>query len=299
MPKNMMERVDVGGLKVAKPLYDLIESEVLPGTGLDAADLWRAFADMVGALAPRNRTLLAKRDALQARIDAWHLEHRGQPVDSGAYRAFLADIGYLVPEGPAFGVTTSDVDPEIAEIAGPQLVVPVSNARYALNAANARWGSLYDALYGTDVIPDTDGLERGKTYNPARGAEVIARAAAFLDEAAPLNRGSHGESCGYRVEDGKLVVCLPDNSQTMLSEPGQFVGYLGTPEHVPSHPPDQPRTAHRDSHRSRAPRRQAARPVSPTCCWSRPSPVFRIARTRSPRSIPRTRSASIATGWAS
>ncbi len=230
MQKNRMERVDVGDLKVAKPLYDLVESEVLAGTGIDPNQLWGAFGSLLHALAPRHRELLGRRDALQARIDVWHLEHRGRTLDPGAYSAFLSDIGYLVPEGPSFGVTTANVDPEIAEIAGPQLVVPVSNARYALNAANARWGSLYDALYGTDVIPDADGMERGKTYNPKRGAEVIARAAAFLDEAAPLNRGSHAESCGYRIEDGKLVVCLPDNSQTMLREPGQLVGYLGTPE---------------------------------------------------------------------
>jgi malate synthase len=226
----MIEHLDVGGLKVAKPLYELVKDEILPGTGIAPDALWQAFGDVVSELAPRQRELLAKRDQLQAKIDAWHIDQRGQPIDPGAYRAFLADIGYLVPEGPDFSVTTANVDPEIAEIAGPQLVVPVSNARYALNAANARWGSLYDALYGTDVIPDTEGLERGPTYNPKRGAEVIARAAAFLDEAAPLNRGSHGESCGYRVDDGKLVVCLPDNSQTMLTEPGQFVGYLGTPE---------------------------------------------------------------------
>jgi malate synthase len=226
----MIKRTDVGGLQVAQPLFDLVKDEILPGTGIEPNALWQSFGDMVRELAPRHRELLAKRDALQSRIDAWHLEHRGQPLDQGAYRAFLADIGYLVPDGPDFGVTTANVDPEIAAIAGPQLVVPVSNARYALNAANARWGSLYDALYGTDVIPDSDGLERGATYNPKRGAEVIARAAAFLDEAAPLNRGSHGESCGYRVDHGKLVVCLPDNSETMLTDPDQFVGYLGTPD---------------------------------------------------------------------
>ncbi|MBK1643278.1 malate synthase G [Thiocapsa imhoffii] len=226
----MIERVEIGGLKVAKPLYDLVRDEILPGTGVENDALWQAFGAMVQVLAPRHRTLLDHREALQRQIDHWHLEHRGQPLDTGAYRAFLADIGYLVPEGPSFSVTTAHVDPEIATIAGPQLVVPVNNARYALNAANARWGSLYDALYGTDVIPDEDGLERGAHYNPKRGAEVIARAAAFLDEAAPLNRGSHAESCGYRVDEGKLVVCLPDNSQTMLSQPEQFAGYRGTPD---------------------------------------------------------------------
>ena len=184
----------------------------------------------MGDLGPRNRALLERRDTLQAQIDAWHLEHRDRPLDQGAYRAFLADIGYLVPEGPDFRITTTGVDPEIASIAGPQLVVPVSNPRYALNAANARWGSLYDALYGTDVIPDEGNLARGADYNPARGAEVIARAAAFLDQAAPLTRGSHRDSGGYKIDNGKLVVSLPDNSQTMLAEPGALAGYRGDPE---------------------------------------------------------------------
>jgi malate synthase len=225
-----IERVDVGGIKVAKPLYDLLKDEIAPGTDIAPDALWQAFGEMVRDLAPRQRDLLATRDQLQSRIDAWHTAHRGDAFDAGAYRAFLADIGYLVPEGPDFSVTTANVDPEIAQTAGPQLVVPVNNARYALNAANARWGSLYDALYGTDVIPDTDGLARGPAYNPQRGAEVIARAAAVLDQAAPLTRGRHGESCGYRVEDGQLAVDLPDNSQTLLSEPSQFVGYRGTPD---------------------------------------------------------------------
>ncbi len=226
----MNERLDSGGLKVAKPLYDLVKDEIAPGIGIDPEAFWRSFGEIVQDLAPRNRELLAKRDALQAQIDAWHLEHRGEPWDAEAYRAFLSEIGYLVPEGPDFLVSTTNVDPEIAEIAGPQLVVPVSNARYALNAANARWGSLYDALYGTDAIPYEEGFEPGPDYNPRRGARVIARAAAFLDEAAPLNRGSHADACGYKVENVKLVVCLPDNSQTMLTDPEQFIGYRGTPE---------------------------------------------------------------------
>ena len=225
----MTERVDLGDLKVAKPLYDLVKNEIVPGTGIDPDDLWRSFAAVLAELAPRNRALLARRDALQAQIDAWHLAHRGQPMDLGAYRAFLADIGYLVPEGPDFTVTTAGIDPEIATIAGPQLVVPVSNPRYALNAANARWGSLYDALYGTDVIPDEGKLARNKGYNPDRGAEVIARAAGYLDQAAPLTRGSHRDACGYRVDQGKLLVCLPDNSQTNLQDQAQFAGYRGEP----------------------------------------------------------------------
>ena len=226
----MIERIQVGGLQVAKPLYDLVRDEIVPGTGVDADGLWQSFAAILRDLGPRNRALLERRDEIQAQIDAWHRERRGQPIDSKAYRGFLVDIGYLVPEGPDFSVSTENVDPEIASVAGPQLVVPVSNARYALNAANARWGSLYDALYGTDVIPDEGELARGPSYNPRRGAEVIQRAAAFMDQVAPLERGSHQQSCGYRVEDGKLVVCLPDDTQTTLAEPGRFAGYRGQPQ---------------------------------------------------------------------
>ena len=226
----MIERVEVDDLLVAKPLYDLVKTEIAPGTGIDPDLLWQSFGAIVRELGPRNQELLARRDEIQDRIDGWHRERRGQPQDLGAYRAFLADIGYLVPEGPDFSVTTENLDPEIASVAGPQLVVPVNNARYALNAANARWGSLYDALYGTDVIPDEGKLARGSSYNPARGAEVVARAAAFLDQVAPLNRGSHRESCGYKVDNGVLVTCLPDNSQTMLADPSRFAGYRGDAE---------------------------------------------------------------------
>ena len=223
----MTERVEVSGIKVAKPLYDLVKIEITPGTGVDPDRLWSAFAAILAELAPRNRALLAKRDALQAQIDSWHLNHRGQPIDLGAYRAFLSDIGYLVPEGPDFAVTTAQVDAEIASIAGPQLVVPASNARYALNAANARWGSLYDALYGTDVIPDEGKLARGKGFNPDRGAEVITRAATFLDQAAPLATGSHREAVGYRVEQGQLVIDLPNNRRSGLQDPARFAAYQG------------------------------------------------------------------------
>ncbi|MGE5154710.1 MAG: malate synthase G [Bdellovibrio bacteriovorus] len=225
----MSERVEVAGLQVAKPLYQLVKDEITPGTGIDPTGFWRSFAAIVADLGPRNRALLAHRDQLQAQIDAWHREHRTEPFDHEAYRAFLADIGYLAPEGADFSVTTANLDPEIASIAGPQLVVPVSNARYALNAANARWGSLYDALYGTDVIPDQGPLARGQGYNPARGAEVIARAASLLDRVAPLTRGSHRESCGYRVDNGTLVACLQDNIQTLLQDPARFAGYRGDP----------------------------------------------------------------------
>ncbi|MGI6857047.1 malate synthase G, partial [Mesorhizobium sp. 1B3] len=161
------DRVEIAGLRIAGQLRDFIEAEALPGTGIDANAFWQAFSAIVHDLAPKNRALLAKRDALQQKIDDWYRAN-GAPTDMAAYKAFLAEIGYLLPEGPAFSVTTTDVDAEIAELAGPQLVVPVMNARYALNAANARWGSLYDALYGTDAIPETDGAEKGKGYNPTR-----------------------------------------------------------------------------------------------------------------------------------
>ena len=225
----MTERVDVGGLKIAKPLYDLVNNEIAPGTGIDPDGLWRSFAAMLAELAPRNRALLARRDAIQAQIDDWYRARQGHAIDPGAYRAFLADIGYLVPEGPDFAVTTANLDPEITRIAGPQLVVPVSIPRYALNAANARWGSLYDALYGTDVIPDEGSLARGKGYNPARGAEVITRAAAFLDQAAPLAQGSHQDARGYRVEQGRLVIDLADDGRTALKDEARFAGYRGDP----------------------------------------------------------------------
>ena len=224
----MTERVEVAGLKVAKPLYDLVKNEIAPGTGVDPDGLWKSFAGILAELAPRNRELLAKRDAIQAKIDDWYKAHKGQPIDQAAYRAFLTEIGYLVPEGPDFAVTTANVDAEITSLCGPQLVVPINNARYALNAANARWGSLYDALYGTDVIPDEGDLARGKGYNAARGAEVISRAAGYLDLAAPLAQGSHRDARGYRVDQGKLVVDL-DQGQTTLKNPAQFAGYRGEP----------------------------------------------------------------------
>ena len=226
----MTERLDVGGLKVAKPLYDLIRDEIAPGTGVDPDAFWRSFGEILRELGPRNRALLARRDEFQAQIDAWHQERCDQPIDLDEYRAFLTEIGYLVPEGPDFQVSTENVDPEIACVAGPQLVVPVSNARYALNAANARWGSLYDALYGTDAVPQDGELAPGSAFNPARGAAVVARAAAFLDEAVPLDRGSHADACGYRLDAGRLVVNLPDGGETRLRDPDQFAGYQGTPD---------------------------------------------------------------------
>ncbi|MBP2312137.1 malate synthase [Azospirillum soli] len=221
------ERIQVGGLQVAAELHRFIENEALPGTGVTAQQFWSGLDAILHDLAPRNRALLAKRDELQAKIDDWYRGRRGQPFDVAAHKAFLQEIGYLLPEGPDFSVVTGNVDPEISTTAGPQLVVPVMNARYALNAANARWGSLYDALYGTDAIPDTDGAERGQGYNPKRGEKVIAFARDVLDRAAPLSDGSHRDAAGYTIENGHLVVALKDGRNTGLSEPEKLVGYNG------------------------------------------------------------------------
>nr|WP_211109369.1 malate synthase G [Azospirillum tabaci] len=223
------ERIQVGGLQVATELHRFIENEALPGTGVTPEQFWSGLDAILHDLAPRNRALLAKRDALQAQIDEWYRSRRGQPLDRAAHTEFLKEIGYLLPEGPDFAVTTENVDPEISTTAGPQLVVPVMNARYALNAANARWGSLYDALYGTDAIPDTDGAERTAGYNPKRGEKVIAFARDVLDRAAPLSDGSHADAAGYTVDNGRLVVALKDGRATGLAEPERLVGYNGAP----------------------------------------------------------------------
>src|SRR5918999_5617011 len=200
---SMTERVEIGGLYVAKVLYDFITTEALPETGVAADAFWDGLGAIVHDLSPRNHALLKKRDDLQARIDAWHRGRKSQPLDVAEYKAFLSEIGYLVPEGPDFKVETSSVDAEIGRLAGPQLVVPVTNARYALNAANARWGSLYDALYGTDAILEEGGAGRSGIYNPVRGALVIRYARDFLDEIAPLERGSHGDVAGYAIAHGR------------------------------------------------------------------------------------------------
>ncbi len=225
----MTERIQAGGLRVAKVLHDFIGDEALPGTGLTPERFWSGLDAIVHELAPRNRALLAKRDDLQAKIDAWHRARRGQLLDPDAYRSFLEEIGYLLPEGEDFAATTARVDAEISTIAGPQLVVPVTNARYALNAANARWGSLYDALYGTDAIPDSDGAERGGGYNPVRGERVIEYARAFLDEVAPLAAGSHRDATNYAIEAGRLSVSLTGGDRTGLFHPAQLAGYQGDP----------------------------------------------------------------------
>jgi len=228
----MTDRVNVGGLRVAKPLYDLVRERIAPGTGIDPDAFWSSLGEIVRDLAPKNRALLAKRDELQARIDAWHLDRKGQPHDPAAYEQFLRSIGYLLPEGDDFQVATAKVDPEIAQVAGPQLVVPVNNARYALNAANARWGSLYDALYGTDVIAEDNGAEKGRGYNPVRGERVIAYAAAFLDEAAPLAEGVHARVTQYALRDGELRATLDDGRETALARPEQLAGYRAQGERL-------------------------------------------------------------------
>ncbi|WP_027598098.1 malate synthase G [Pseudomonas sp. MOIL14HWK12:I2] len=222
----MTDRTTLGRLQVATELQRFIDEEVLPGTGLDTAAFWSGVDQLVHELAPRNRELLAERDRLQVELDNWHSAHPGPVTDLPAYQRFLEGIGYLQPVPGQVQASTSGVDREIAEQAGPQLVVPVLNARYALNAANARWGSLYDALYGTDALPETDGAERGKGYNPARGAKVVAFARQVLDGVAPLASGSHRDATAYRIQDGRLVVDLRSGTSE-LADPAAFVGYQG------------------------------------------------------------------------
>lgn len=223
----MTEHVQVGGLQVAKVLFDFVNKEAIPGTGITADQFWAGADKVIHDLAPKNKALLAKRDDFQARIDTWHQTHAGQAHDPVAYKAFLQDIGYLLPEAADFQASTQNVDDEIARMAGPQLVVPVMNARFALNASNARWGSLYDALYGTDAISEADGAEKGKGYNKVRGDKVIAFARAFLDEAAPLTAGSHVDSTAYKIVDGKLVVGLKGGSNSGLRDDAQLIGFQG------------------------------------------------------------------------
>ena len=194
----MTDRVSVGNLRVARVLYDFVNNEALPGTDIDPDSFWAGVDKVVTDLTPKNQDLLNRRDELQAQIDKWHRQRVIEPLDAEAYRQFLTEIGYLLPEPDDFTITTSGVDDEITTTAGPQLVVPVLNARFALNAANARWGSLYDALYGTDVIPETDGAEKGTSYNKVRGDKVIAYARKFLDEAVPLASGSWADATGLQ-----------------------------------------------------------------------------------------------------
>lgn len=221
----MSGRIEHAGLQVDQELSSFLEKEVLPDTGIAATDFWNSLAAMVKELAPRNKALLAKRDDLQAKLDAWYKANRNYTMDD--YQAYLREIGYLLPEGEDFQVTTANVDSEITSLAGPQLVVPVMNARYALNAANARWGSLYDALYGTDAISEDDGAEKGKAYNPVRGAKVIAWAKAFLDEAAPLTDGHWREVSGFKIAGGQLTLTLSNGQSTSLKDAQGFAGYQG------------------------------------------------------------------------
>ena len=223
----MTARTTVHGLQVATELYQFIEEKVLPGTGVDSAKFWAGFDQIVADLAPKNAALLAERDRIQTEMDAWHTAHPGPITDMPAYRAHLEKIGYVVPVPADTKITTANVDAELATLAGPQLVVPILNARYALNAANARWGSLYDALYGTDAISEEGGAEKGKGYNPVRGTKVIAFARNLLDQAAPLAGASHKEAAGYRVEGGQLVVALINGSTTGLQAADKFVGFQG------------------------------------------------------------------------
>ncbi len=224
----MTERTPVHDLQVATDLYNFVNDEVLPDVGVAPGDFWHGFSSLVTELAPKNAALLAERDRLQAELDTWHRANPGPIKDMRAYRAFLEGIGYLVPQPDEVQITTTNVDDELAVQAGPQLVVPILNARYALNAANARWGSLYDALYGTDVIPETKGLEKGAKYNAKRGAKVIEWARYVLDRTAPLKKGSHIDSTGYVVnKDGELVVKLKGGKSSKLVDNAQFVGYQG------------------------------------------------------------------------
>ena len=231
---NTEKRVTIGSLSIDPALEALVREEIIPGLGLDAEDFWNSFSQILNDLTPRNRELLEKRDRIQQQIDDWHLNRMGQPHDPQAYQEFLRSIDYLVPEGPDFKITTTGVDPEISQIPGPQLVVPVSNARYALNAANARWGSLLDAAYGTDVIPETEGAERGISYNPQRGEKVFGFVHGVLDASAPLAEGSFSRITGFSVDQGRLRMTLEGGHETGLQNPEQFAGFNGSPENPDS-----------------------------------------------------------------
>ena len=231
---NTEKRVTIGSLSIDPSLEALVREEIMPGLGLDAKDFWNSFSQILNDLTPRNRELLKKRDRIQQQIDEWHLNRKEKPHDPQAYQEFLRLIDYLVAEGPDFKITTTGVDPEISQIPGPQLVVSVSNARYALNAANARWGSLLDAAYGTDVIPETEGAERGISYNPQRGEKVFEFVHGVLDASAPLAEGSFSRITGFSVDQGRLRMTLEGGHETGLQNPEQFAGFNGSPENPDS-----------------------------------------------------------------
>ena len=226
----MTDRIQRGGLQIAPVLCELLENDIAPGTGIAPEQFWQGLAAIVTELAPINRALLATREEMQAEIDAWHQANPGAGYDRAAYKSFLGEIGYLLPEGDDFAIATENVDPEVATLAGPQLVVPVMNARYALNAANARWGSLYDALYGTDVIPEDNGAQRSGPYNPVRGDRVVAYARDFLTRHCPLSAGAHDQAKSYAVVAGKLQVVMADGRISSLVQQDQFRCYCGEPD---------------------------------------------------------------------
>jgi len=223
MEKLMTTYIEKGALKIEPVLYQFLTQEALPGTQVDEAEFWKGFEGVLAQFTSVNQALLAKRDDLQQKIDNFHVENKQASFEE--YKAFLSDIGYLLPAPKPFEITTENVDDEICHMAGPQLVVPINNARYALNAVNARWGSLYDALYGTDAISEENGQEKGASYNPARGQAVIAKARELLDQVAPLAQGSHADSTAYRIENGQLIVSLSDNSESVLAQPERFIAY--------------------------------------------------------------------------
>ncbi|HBP84286.1 MAG TPA: malate synthase G, partial [Gammaproteobacteria bacterium] len=223
----MNDRVSLHGLSIDRDLFALINDQALPHIGIAHEAFWSGFSDLISELTPKNRALLARREELETLINEWHAERRGIPHDPKSYRAFLSDIGYLAPEGPDFSVSTQGIDPEITAIPGPQLVVPVNNARYAINATNARWGSLYDALYGTDVISDEDSALTSGQYSEARGRRVVAFANRFLDETVPFDDAAYGDITGFVVEDQILKATCSNGKSALLSNAEHFVGYRG------------------------------------------------------------------------
>ena len=226
----MTESIKLGGLTVSKELEEFLSNEVLEGLNLEADNFWASLESILNDFGPKNRALLEKRALIQSQIDTWHIERKGQPHDHVAYKEFLTTIGYLVEEGPDFEISTENVDPEIKEIAGAQLVVPVMNARFSLNAANARWGSLYDALYGTNVISEEGGAEKAGGYNSVRGDKVIEFSKNFLNDMAPLSNGTYQDITAFRIDSGALEITLSDQSKVTLVDRSQFCGYLGSQE---------------------------------------------------------------------